>query len=158
MDIAAIFLTLAVLFFVGAYLYAPFARGYGRRVTAEERELSALLAERERVLSSLQELDFDYKLGKIPEDDYPIQRTSLLQKGADILRKMDALTIDETDLRRNNAKKSPAKSEIPDSELEYLISQRRASRKKNYDGFCPRCGKPVIADDKFCASCGKALN
>ena len=59
MDIAAIFLTLAVLFFVGMYLYAPFARGYGRRVTAEERELSALLAKRERVLSSLQELDFD---------------------------------------------------------------------------------------------------
>ena len=158
MDIAAIFLTLAVLFFVGAYLYAPFARGYGRRVTAEERELSTLLAERERVLSSLQELDFDYRLGKIPEEDYPIQRTNLLQTGADILRKMDALTIDETDLRRKSAKKSSATKEITDSELEYLISQRRASRKNNYDGFCPKCGKPVLSSDKFCASCGKALN
>ncbi len=158
MDIAAIFLTLAVLFFVGAYLYAPFARGYGRRVTAEERELSTLLAERERVLSSLQELDFDYRLGKIPEEDYPIQRTNLLQTGADILRKMDALTIDETDLRRNNAKKASAKKELTDSELENLISQRRASRKKNYEGFCPKCGKPVLSSDKFCASCGKALN
>jgi hypothetical protein len=126
-------------------------------VTEEERELSALLAERERALDSLQELDFDYKLGKIPEEDYPAQRTSLLQKGADILRKMDLLSIDETDLRRNNEKKPSAKKEITDAELENLISQRRASRKKSFDGFCPKCGKPVVSDDKFCASCGKAL-
>ena len=157
MDIMAIFLTLAVFFFVGAYLYAPFARGYGRRVTEEERELSALLAERERALDSLQELDFDYKLGKIPEEDYPAQRTSLLQKGADILRKMDLLSIDETDLRRNNEKKPSAKKEITDAELENLISQRRASRKKSFDGFCTKCGRRVVSDDKFCASCGKAL-
>ena len=37
MDIVAIFLTLAVLILVGAYLYAPFLRGYGKRVTEEER-------------------------------------------------------------------------------------------------------------------------
>ncbi len=153
MDFVAIFLTLAVFFFVGAYLYAPFARGYGRRVTEEERELSSLMAERERVLSSLQELDFDFKLGKIPEEDYPVQRTSLLQKGAEVLRKMDALTITEADLRNAPAKKS----KITDSELENMISRRRASRKKNFDGFCPKCGKPVMADDRFCPSCGKAL-
>ena len=38
-----------------------------RRVTEEEHELSSLMAERERVINSLQELDFDFKLGKIPE-------------------------------------------------------------------------------------------
>ena len=42
-----------------------------RRVTEEEHELSALMAERDRVINSLQELDFDFKLGKIPEEDYP---------------------------------------------------------------------------------------
>lgn len=80
MDIVAIFLILALLILVGAYLYAPFLRGYGRRVTQEERELSALLAERERVFTALHDLDFDFRLGKIPEGDYPAQRTSLLQK------------------------------------------------------------------------------
>ena len=49
------------------------------------------MAERDRVINSLQELDFDFKLGKIPDEDYPAQRAELLQKGADILRKLDAL-------------------------------------------------------------------
>ena len=157
MDIIAVFLTLGVLILVGAFLYAPFLRGYGRLVTDEERELSALMADRERVLSSLQELDFDFTLGKIPDVDYPVQRTNLLQKGADILRKMDALTVvvarDPTKSRRNGS----GNAQVADADLESMISKRRSLRKKNFDGFCPKCGKPVTADDRFCPSCGKAL-
>jgi len=157
MDIIALFLTLAVLFFVAAFLYAPFARGYGRGITDEERELSALMAERERVLSSLQELDFDFKLGKIPDEDYPVQRTSLLQKGADILRKMDALTIAMPRMEKKNGRKASSEAGVSDTDLENMISQRRSSQKKTFDGFCPRCGKPVMSEDQFCPSCGKAL-
>jgi hypothetical protein len=71
MDINAVFFTLAILVLVGMYLYTPLVEGRARRVTEEEHELSALLAERDRVLNSLQELDFDFKLGKIPSEDYP---------------------------------------------------------------------------------------
>ena len=152
MDIVALLLTLAVLILVGAYLYAPFLRGYGKRVTDEERELSALLAERERVLDSLQELDFDFKLGKIPEGEYPGQRASLLQKGADILRKIDALSVEHP---REAAKTSG--KELTDAQIEALISKRRAERKGTFEGFCPKCGKPVMANDRFCPSCGKSL-
>ena len=91
MDFAAIFFTLAILVLLGIYLYAPFVEGRARRVTEEEHELSALLAERDRVINSLQELDFDFRLGKIPNEDYPTQRANLLQKGANILRKIDEL-------------------------------------------------------------------
>src|SRR5512133_4186386 len=91
MELTAIFFSLAVLVLVGIYLYAPFMERRARRVTEEEHELSALMAERDRVINSLQELDFDFKLGKIPEEDYPTQRAILLQKGADILRQIDTL-------------------------------------------------------------------
>ena len=43
------------------------------------------------MLTALSELDFDYTLGKIPEEDYPVQRTVLLQKGAGLLRQLDDL-------------------------------------------------------------------
>ncbi|HEX2996877.1 MAG TPA: hypothetical protein VHP14_18795, partial [Anaerolineales bacterium] len=96
MELTAIFFSLAVLILVAMYLYAPFMERRARRVTEEEHELSALMAERDRVVNSLQELDFDFKLGKVPEEDYPAQRASLLQKGADILRKIDSFAPGST--------------------------------------------------------------
>jgi len=167
MDINAIFFTLAILVLVGMYLYTPLVEGRARRVTEEEHELSALLAERDRVLNSLQELDFDFKLGKIPSEDYPLQRANLLQKGADILRKMDELTTDNTQLdtearieraiTERRAGASNAKRGLTDDDLESMIAARHRSRKEKSAGFCPKCGKPVMISDRFCPSCGKAL-
>ena len=159
MDIAAFIITFAVLLLVGLYLYFPFLRGYGRRVTKEEHDLSALLAEQERVLSSLQELDFDYKLGKIPEQEYPVQRKHLLEKGAEVLRKIDTLQ-EVSSVQRDNgksAKQSQKKSKLTDESLESMLSARRRLHKSTFDGFCPKCGKPIMAGDRFCPSCGKAL-
>ena len=90
MELSAIFLLLAVLILVSIYLYSPFI-ARTRRVADEEQEISSLMAERDRVINSLQELDFDHNLGKIPDEDYPTQRAELLQKGAEVLRKLAAL-------------------------------------------------------------------
>jgi len=182
MDISAIFFTLAVLILVGMYLYAPFTQKRTRRVVEEDHDLSALMAERDRVLSSLQELDFDFKLGKIPDEDYPTQRANLLQKGADILRKLDEMAPGSTQVdtetriekavaplvslkapketsavaaRRADA--SNAKPKLSDEDIESMIASRRKGRKGKSAGFCPKCGKPVMTTDRFCPSCGKSL-
>jgi hypothetical protein len=168
MELTAIFFSLAVLILVGMYLYAPFMERRARSVTEEEHELSALMAERDRVINSLQELDFDFKLGKIPEADYPTQRANLLQKGADILRKIDSLapqtaSAQDTEARleraiaARRADASTAKPEVSDDDLESMISSRRKGRPNKAAGFCPRCGKPVMVTDRFCPSCGKSL-
>jgi zinc-ribbon domain len=168
MELTAIFFSLAVLILVGMYLYAPFMERRARGVTEEEHELSALMAERDRVINSLQELDFDFKLGKIPEEDYPAQRASLLQKGADILRKIDSLapqaaSAQDTEARleraiaARRADASNVKPEVSDDDVESMISSRRKGRTNKSAGFCPRCGKPVMVTDRFCPSCGKSL-
>ena len=168
MELTAIFFSLAVLILVGIYLYAPFMERRARRVTAEEHELSTLMAERDRVINSLQELDFDFRLGKIPEEDYPTQRTSLLQKGADILRKIDSLAPQSVSTQDNEARleraiaarradASTTNPEVSDDDLESMISSRRKGRKDKSAGFCPKCGKPVMVEDRFCPSCGKSL-
>jgi rubrerythrin len=169
MELTAIFFSLAVLILVGIYLYAPFMERRARRVTEEEHELSALMAERDRVINSLQELDFDFKLGKIPEDDYPVQRSSLLQKGADILRQIDTLAPQATSAQDTEARleraiaarradASLARVEVTDDDLESMISARRKKRTNKSAGFCPKCGKPVMVTDRFCPSCGKSLS
>ncbi|MEP7135627.1 MAG: zinc ribbon domain-containing protein [Chloroflexota bacterium] len=167
MQIVSIFFTLGILIFVGVYLYMPFLERRARRVTEDEHAASALLAERERVVNSLQELENDFQLGKVPEDDYPAQRGALLQKGADVLRKLDEIEpvktastkdarIERAIARRKNGASKPG--ETTDDDLESMIATRRTGRKAKSAGFCPKCGKPVMASDKFCPACGKTLS
>ena len=165
MQLTAIFFTFAILVLVGIYLYAPFMERRARRVTQEEHELSSLMAERDRVINSLQELDFDFKLGKIPDEDYPAQRATLIQKGADILRRIDSIAPQITSTQDADARLEKAiaarradapviRQEVTDDD----IVARRKGRKEKSSGFCPKCGKPVMVTDRFCPSCGKSLS
>lgn len=71
MELGSIFLILAVLVIVGMYLYAPFMTRARKTSTNQTHEVSALKAERDRVINALQELDFDQKLGKISRRGLP---------------------------------------------------------------------------------------
>ena len=168
MELGSIFLILALIVMVGVYLYAPFT-SRGRRLGGNEmHELSSLKAERDRIINSLQELDFDFNLGKIPATDYPAQRAELLKKGSDILRKLDELEPALTSARdaetriekaaaAKRADASSNESELNDDEIEAMLTARRKQYKSKPAGFCPSCGKPVLTIDNFCPSCGKSL-
>lgn len=84
MDIGSILLILGLLLLVTLFIARPLMEKRSVVVSQEEHELSALLAERDRLLNALQELDFDYAMGKIPEEEYPAQRSVLLQRGAEV--------------------------------------------------------------------------
>ncbi|HEX2697150.1 MAG TPA: zinc ribbon domain-containing protein [Anaerolineales bacterium] len=158
MDLGAILLLIALLSGVGFYLAAPLLNQRVRRSTEETQETSSLMAERERVINALQELDFDFKLGKIPEEDYPTQRAELLQKGAEVLKKLDtiALISAPSQALEQRDDRNQALS-LSDDEIESMLAARRKARKTTSVGFCPKCGKPVLATDHFCPNCGKAL-
>ena len=171
MELGSIFLILAVIVIIGVYLYAPFTAHARRARKTESNEVSALKAERDRVINSLQELDFDFNLGKIPAGEYPDQRVSLLQKGADILRTLDELApVPSSSINaESRIEKATAAGRadagatfpaIPDSDddIESMIAVRRKQHNGKSAGFCPKCGKPVLVSDKFCPSCGKSLN
>lgn len=169
MGISSILLLLAVLILVGLYLYEPLTAQARRRRDDESPEASALKAERDRVINALQELDFDHKLGKVPAEEYPAQRAALLQKGAEILRRLDEFESGpaasrDAEVRLEQAAAagradSAAGGAIPDDEdLEARIAARRRAQKARSAGFCPKCGKPVLVSDRFCPACGKALN
>ncbi len=161
MDPVAIFLTVFLLALVLLFVIQPFF-GHQRAHSVESgHEISYLLAERERLLVAIQELDSDQSLGKIPPEDYPVQRAELLQKGADVLRKIDALSPDtaraavEKEAKQGPA--SPARALLSDDALADLLEGRRNLQKDKTAGFCPNCGKPVLISDTFCPACGHAL-
>jgi hypothetical protein len=121
MDLGSIFLILAGVLLVVIFITRPFI---DRKVETaplvelktanqEEHQRSTLLAERDRLLTTIQELDFDFALGKIPAEDYPPQRELLIQNGIDILRNLDAIDKELLD-------------EDVEERLEEAIAARRA--------------------------------
>jgi len=188
MDLGSVFLILAVIILVGVFISRPFFEKENAPTTeavqaALDREHlhSSLLAEQDRLLNALQELDFDNALGKIPAEDYQIQRIGLLQQGAAVLRQLDSFQVEKAQEasaedrleaviaarradaagRSQNMKQPPAVAVAPppggDDDLEELIAARRRARQETSVGFCPRCGKPIQKSDKFCPKCGATL-
>jgi hypothetical protein len=184
MDIGSVFLILALLAVVVLLVSRPlFMRDNMPAFELSNREdhdYSALLAERDRVLTALEELDFDNSLGKIPEEDYPVQRALLLQYGADILRKLDEYSAsgkeqkadsdaEETSegrleavlLARRGSRPAPAAAAFAanggEDAIEILIASRRRARNGKSAGFCPQCGGPLQKSDRFCPKCGATV-
>ncbi|RPI80971.1 MAG: zinc ribbon domain-containing protein [Chloroflexi bacterium] len=180
MDIGSILLILSLLVLVALYLARPLVVGTGTRSVpndTEDHEISSLLAERDRIILALQELDFDHAMGKIPEEDYPAQRASLLQRGAETLRQLDIYlpsekttgsTVEdriEAAIAARRSRLVPAysgsngSSTIEDAEddLEVAIANRRRMREEKAAGFCPQCGKAIQTNDHFCPKCGTKL-
>ncbi len=187
MDLGSVFLILALAVLVAWYVSRPFfeSQSWQAHVTpsAEEHERSALLAERDRVLNAIQELDFDYALGKIPQEDYPRQRAQMLKQAAEVLRSLDGLAHGKTmkgdfedqveaaiaarhreaesrPSRRAGAQPGSDEAHVAqvDDELEALLAQRRRERQGKAAGFCPKCGKAVQKTDRFCPKCGARLS
>lgn len=168
MDLGAIFLSLAVLVLVGLFIYNPFLQKE-QAVDVSGQDISGLLAERERILNALQELDFDNTLGKIPGEDYPLMRKTLMQQGVTTLRQLDELqksvsVRDEEEIleaaiathRVDSGDNKVADDEV-DEDIEAMIAKRRAAKSSRSAGFCAKCGQPILVADTFCPKCGNPL-
>ena len=185
MDIGAIFLILGLLILVGLFIGRPFFEKRPAAASRAGHQQSALLAEQDRILNTLQELDFDYALGKITQVDYQVQRSMLLQQGTQVLSELDAYqpampgedaearSVDagariEAAIAARRAEAAHAASGSnggglkpavahPDDELEVIIANRRRERSEKAAGFCPQCGNPVQKSDRFCPKCGATI-
>ena len=148
MDLGSLLVILALGLVAAAFIAQPLMGSRGLGVTKEERRLSELQAERDRVLTTLQELDMDHAMGKVLQVDYQAQRGALVSRGAEVLKTIDELrgTVGEiipgTDL---------------EVEIESAVAQLRRGEDQASGGYCSSCGKEVIAGDRFCVHCGVSL-
>jgi hypothetical protein len=172
MDIGSVLLIFALLLIVVLFISRPILEHKAAANARDEHLTSSLMAERDRVINSLSELEFDYTLGKVPEEDYPFQRKNLLEEGAEILRRIDQSTeqVPESDAEARIEAAIAARriaTSVPgaprngashgDDDIERRIASRRRERQGKSAGFCPQCGRPVQKTDRFCPSCGGAL-
>ena len=148
MDLGSILIILALVLLAAAFIARPLAERKSASIVEEDRRLSTLQAERDRVLDALQESDMDYTMGKVLEEDYQIQRATLLARGAEILKaidKMEAVAVESS-------------SEMDlEAELEAAVARLRRVQRGTSRGFCGACGGVVVAGDSFCSHCGASL-
>jgi hypothetical protein len=173
MDLGSLFFISGILILVILFIAQPLIKRKPFRIIGDDQKLSSLIAEQERIISALLELDFDYNLGKIPAEDYPPQRSRLLSQGTKVMKQLDTLraggngmkvdavgNLQGADSSRNatlkeRGGKRPLKT--PDDDLEVLLAARRRERGEKAGGFCAQCGNPVQQSDRFCPRCGKSL-
>ncbi|MGD0730059.1 MAG: hypothetical protein ABR956_02265 [Terracidiphilus sp.] len=83
-ELAGIFLALALL----VYTFWP------ENVFASQREktrLDYLLERKEQLYENLRDLNFEYRAGKYPEEDFAVQRAQLENETAVLLAEIDVL-------------------------------------------------------------------
>ena len=96
------------------------------------------------VYENLQDLEFEYKAGKIATEDYESLRTNYRAEAAGLMAaSMEAESVDAADAL-----------------IEREIAARRAERKaKPQDDYtCEKCGFENPLPVKFCGECGAALS
>jgi rubrerythrin len=142
-----------------------------RPVVEGSQDLSTLLAEHDRVLNSLKELDFDNSLGKIPAELYPDQRANLVQQGAELLRKIDQLAPvleavpnlasnreDQIEAILTARRTRQATSGIiEEDKVEKLVARRRKIPSVKPGLYCSHCGRPLSNTEHYCPNCGQPI-
>src|SRR6185503_2123987 len=104
----------------------------------EETEWDLLLRKKEILLGNIQDLDFEYKCGKLSETDYKQVRSEM---AGDVARVLEHIHNLEASL-----------------DLDALIRREVAARTdgapKASQNACPNCGSKNPPKNKFCAECG----
>jgi hypothetical protein len=151
MEIGAVLFILGLLALVAAFVGRPLLEQRGLSVSEEDIEFSSLLAQRDRILDALEELDMDQAMNKVDPEDYQERRAQLVSQGAEVLRQLDAMSPGEERVRRESAESIEGSIEAE------VIRLRKSRTKQTETQYCPACGSEALLEDRFCTQCGEPL-
>lgn len=150
---------LALLVIVAVLVALPFL---DRRtpVVAPASPRQALEEERRVIVRAIRDLDFDYRTGKLNEADYRALRAVQVERGAEVLRRLDACSPEpatpETGSYNGLGAGDPVDAEI-EASVTTVKRERAAGGQVRAAAACPACGNVISPGDRFCAQCGRLL-
>lgn len=133
MELGAIFVGIAMLVASMPFVVRPFREKQpGKGSNPNDRSNSE--EKRKADLSALLDLDFDYRTGKVSEEDYSTVRAQLVADAAQSIQ-----------LEKSHE----------DEQIEAMIAARKP--KHSSSQACSNCGHTRGADSHFCSQCGTAI-
>jgi rubrerythrin len=151
MALSSFLIVLVIFILAGFVIIRPFLVEVDTRGTTLPRKNDSLLAEKERLLSSIEDLDLEYDLKKISSREHTRNRDILLSQAAEVLMKLDKLE------KTAPVEKRISSAPSGEDDLEKMIKARRRELKGEKSSYCSHCGKTVKPDDQFCGQCGEKL-
>ncbi len=145
MPVGSILLGAALALLVVPFVAGPFVKdGRRKHKPLDGRGSPAPESSKHDALVALRDLDFDFRTGKIAEEDYLPLRQHLVAEAAQALQATETAVTSQPDWDA-------------DAKIEAAIRALRASSRTARHSACPQCHAPVGDDDRFCPKCGTAL-
>ncbi len=147
-------------------------------VMIEDDRLAELMGQKDTVLKSIKDLEFDYQVGKITDEDFERFNLRLRRQAVGLLQQIEQVSPvtasldDQVEMliaRKHKVQRAPAANghtpASAEDPLEMLISRKRKVTPKTGAvpatetdtkavGFCVECGTALAPQHKFCANCG----
>lgn len=139
-------ISLEILIFISAMFFVGYPIFSKRLSTVDSRlgtDLGELIHKKEAVYTSIKDLDFDYRTGKLSEDDYKELKEKYEVEALHILKDIDDSGKKKTSVDEARAKQILPESAEPITDRDYI--------------FCPKCGTKAKMGDNFCFKCGAKL-
>lgn len=171
MELSALLIGIVILAGTAYFVSRPLLQAK-RLAKAGGADASSLEAQRESLYTQIKELDMDHATGKVNDEDYTPMRAALVAQAAAVLKQIDGVEATSVDspvpvakadeveamiAARRKTRSAPA-AKTADADVEAAIAARRKTAPSVASAAtCPKCGKPINADDAFCAKCGTAL-
>ena len=123
------------------------------------RTRTALEREKNLLLRTIKELEFDHAMGKVSAADYEEMVARLRSRAVRLLKQLDTTGSGYRELiERELASRLGKLGAVPLEDSEGPSSEQRAeSREQTAAGACGTCGTSNDRDARFCKSCGAKL-
>lgn len=155
MNLIAVLIGMAMLVVSVPFVAKPFQKVRGKKPATPVKQVDPD-EQRLATLTALRDLDFDFQVGKVSEDDYANLRARLVAEAA---RTLQEDKDDEIEVLIQARKTSKAKAPVCAHCGETLEAGIRFCPRCGtaVEDSCPSCGKNLNAGDVFCSSCGTQL-
>lgn len=157
MELGAIFVGLAMLVASLPFVARPFREKQAKK--SRKSTISPSPEERRKAdLSALLDLDFDFRTGKVSEEDYADVRAQLVADAAQYIQLDHSMEDDQLEAMIR-ARKAQGQIHTCSSCGQKTEAGNRFCPhcEASAGSHCPSCGKTIQAGDSFCTGCGVKL-
>lgn len=114
------------------------------------REMGRLTDQKNRLLSTIKDLDFEYRAGKLSDADYQRVRADDLSRLAQLMARLEELAAGQKPLPTEEVRCLSCQQTNP-PKAKFCIS---CGKPIEIPVQCPRCGAELPEKARFCADCG----